>query len=79
MDLHTAKASELSMQDLSGEVLVMPIEGVSEELDQFREEIVQDYPSARIIDSNYYGVDSVIFDVPNLFVPYLIPPKKAIR
>ena len=46
------------MQDLSGEVLVMPIEGVSEELDQFREEIVQDYPSARIIDSNYYGVDT---------------------
>ena len=27
-----AKASGLSMQDLSGEVLVMPIKGVSEEL-----------------------------------------------
>ena len=53
-----AKASELSMQDLSGEVLVMPIEGVSEELDKFREEIVRDYPAARIIDSNYYGVDT---------------------
>ncbi len=53
-----AKASELSMQDLSGEMLVMPIEGVSEELDKFREEIVQDYPATRIIDSNYYGVDT---------------------
>ena len=36
----------------------MPIEGVSKELDKFREEIVRDYPAARIIDSNYYGVDT---------------------
>ena len=53
-----AKASGLSMQDLSGEVLVMPIQGVSEELDTFREEIVRNFPSARIIDSDYYGVDT---------------------
>ena len=53
-----AKASELSMQDLSGEVLVMPIEGVSEELDEFRNEIVRDYPATRILDSNYYGIDT---------------------
>lgn len=46
------------MQDLSGEVLVMPIKGVSGELDAFRDEIVQDYPSTRIIDSGYYGVDT---------------------
>ena len=53
-----AKASELSMQDLSGEVLVMPIQGVSEELDTFREEIVRNHPSTRIIDSTYYGMDT---------------------
>ena len=53
-----ARASELSMQDLSGEVLVMPIQGVSDELDAFREEIVRNYPSTRIIDSAYYGVDT---------------------
>ena len=53
-----ANASELSMQDLSGEVLVMPVKGASKELDTFREEIIQDYPSTKIIDSNYYGVDT---------------------
>lgn len=53
-----ANATELSMQDLSGEVLVMPVKGASEELDAFREEIIRDYPSARIIDSYYYGVDT---------------------
>ena len=53
-----AHAAELSMQDLSGEVLVMPVKGASEELDAFRDEIIRDYPSVRIIDSNYYGVDT---------------------
>ena len=53
-----AKAAELSMQDLSGEVLVMPVKGVSEELDAFREEILQDYASVTIVDSTYYGVDT---------------------
>jgi len=53
-----AKASELSMRDLSGEVLVMPIKGVSKELDAFREKVLTDYPSAKIIDSSYYGVDT---------------------
>lgn len=36
----------------------MPIQGVSEELDTFREEIVRNFPSTRIIDSDYYGVDT---------------------
>ena len=31
---------------------------VSEELDQFQQEIVRDYPAARIIDSHYYGIDT---------------------
>lgn len=53
-----AKASKLSIQDLSGEVLVMPVKGVSEEMDSFREKVLSDYPSAKVIDSNYYGVDT---------------------
>ena len=53
-----AKANELSMQDLSGEILVMPIKGASDVLDSFREMIDQDYPSCKIIDSDYYGMDT---------------------
>ncbi len=61
-------ASELSMQDLNGEVLVMPIRGVSEELDAFREEILRDHPSTRIIDSEYYGVDTFALCEMNSYV-----------
>ena len=53
-----AKASLLSLQDLSGEVLVLPVQGVSDELDAFRAQIAQQLPSVRIIDSTYYGVDT---------------------
>ena len=53
-----SNASELSMEDLGGEVLVMPVKGASEELDTFREEIIRNYPLTKIIDSNYYGVDT---------------------
>ncbi len=63
-----AMASELSMQDLNGEVLVMPIRGVSEELDAFREEILRDHPSTRIIDSEYYGVDTFALCEMNSYV-----------
>lgn len=53
-----AKAEKLTLQDLNGEYLVMPIEGVSEELDAFRNEIKQNHPTIQIIDSAYYGVDT---------------------
>ena len=53
-----AKASALSMQDLSGEVLVMPVQGASDELDAFRSKVMQELPSVKIIDSSYYGVDT---------------------
>lgn len=48
----------LTMADLNGEYLVMPIAGVSVELDAFRDEIRQRYPTVQIIDSSYYGVDT---------------------
>ena len=53
-----AKEKILRMQDLNGEYLVMPIAGVSEELDAFRDEIISGYPTTQIIDSSYYGVDT---------------------
>ena len=53
-----AKASDLSMQDLHSEVLVMPIRGVSDQLDAFRDELLREYPSIRIVDSSYYGMDT---------------------
>ena len=46
------------MEDLNGEYLVMPISGVSTELDAFRQEITQHHPTVQIIDSTYYGVDT---------------------
>lgn len=53
-----AEKKKLTMQDLNGEYLVMPIEGVSTELDTFRNEIKQNYPTVHIIDSSYYGIDT---------------------
>lgn len=53
-----AKAETLSMEDLNGEVLVMPIRGVSRELDAFRDDLILRCPGAKIIDSEYYGVDT---------------------
>ena len=46
------------MEDLNGEYLVMPIAGVSSEMDQFRAEVQQGHPTVQIIDSPYYGVDT---------------------
>lgn len=53
-----ANSEKLTMQDLNGEYLVMPIEGVSLELDEFREEVKRIIPTVHIIDSNYYGIDT---------------------
>lgn len=53
-----AKMRKLTMEDLNGEYLVMPIAGVSEEMDSFRNEIKQKFPTIQIIDSPYYGVDT---------------------
>ena len=52
-----AGAERLTMQDLNGEYLVLPIAGVSEEMDAFRRDL-QRFPTVQIIDSPYYGVDT---------------------
>lgn len=53
-----AGAKRLRLDDLSGEYLVMPIEGLSHELDALRAEIRQKHPTLQIVDSTYYGVDT---------------------
>ncbi len=53
-----AKAKTLHLNDLNGEILCMPVKGVSKELDQFRELILSELPSVKIVDSAYYGVDT---------------------
>lgn len=53
-----ASYKRLTMQDLNGEYIVMPISGVSSELDAFREEIHTMNPTIQIIDSAYYGIDT---------------------
>lgn len=51
-------ATKLTMEDLGGEHLIMPIEGISKELDEFRREIKEQYPDIQIVDSPYYGLDT---------------------
>ena len=53
-----AGMKKLTMQDLNGEYLVMPIVGVSNEIDAFRKNITENYPTVQIVDSPYYGVDT---------------------
>lgn len=53
-----AGIKKLTMQDLNGEYLVMPVEGVSSEIDAFRRNIVENYPTVQIVDSPYYGIDT---------------------
>ena len=52
-----AAFQKLTLDDLNGEYLVMPIPNVSQELDDFRTEVTGRYPTVQIIDSSYYGID----------------------
>lgn len=71
-----AHMKKLTMDDLNGEYLVMPIEGVSPELDGFRREIQQKYPTVQIIDSPYYGVDTFTLCEVN---PYVLITQKIYK
>ena len=53
-----AGMKKLTMQDLNGEYIVMPIEGVSKEIDDFRNHIRNQYPTVQIVDSKRYDVDT---------------------
>lgn len=49
---------KLTMEDLNGEYVVMPVEGIAKELDALRKEIRENYPTIQIIDAAYYGLDT---------------------
>ena len=53
-----AGMKKLTMQDLNGEYIVMPVEGVSKEVDDFRNHICSQYPTIQIVDSKRYDVDT---------------------
>lgn len=53
-----AGMKKLTMQDLNGEYIVMPIEGVSKEVDDFRKHVRSQYPTIQIVDSKRYDVDT---------------------
>ena len=63
-----ADYKKLTMADLNGEYLVMPIKGASAELDSFRNEIQNNYPTVQIIDSSYYGVDTFMLCEVNQYI-----------
>lgn len=46
----------------------MPIEGVSAEIDAFRREVRENYPTIQIVDSSYYGVDTFTMCEVNQYV-----------
>ena len=53
-----AGMKKLTMQDLNGEYIVMPIEGVSKEVDDFRNHIRDQYPTVQIVESKRYDLDT---------------------
>ena len=53
-----AGRKNITLQDLNGEYLVMPIEGVSKEMDNFRNHIKSQYPTIQIVDSKRYDLDT---------------------
>lgn len=57
-DHRLAKKKQLTMQDLNGEYLLMPIRNISHELDAFRDDVLNNYPTTQIIDSSGYGLDT---------------------
>lgn len=69
-----ANYRQLTLNDLNGEYLVMPIENVSEEMDAFRNEIKEKFPTVHIIDSSYYGVDTFTLCEVN---PYILITQKV--
>lgn len=53
-----AGMKKLTLQDLNGEYIVMPIEGVSKEVDDFRNHIRDQYPTVQIVESKRYDLDT---------------------
>ena len=71
-----AGAKSLTLADLAGARLVMPVAGVSEELDAFRRDIAERCPGAEVVDSPYYGVDTFALCEVN---PYVLITQQVYR
>ncbi|WP_207651258.1 hypothetical protein [Intestinibacillus massiliensis] len=48
--------------------IVMPIQNVSAEIDAFQAKVTAKYPTAQIVDSGYYGVDTFTLYTLNPYV-----------
>lgn len=57
----------------------MPIEGVSKEMDTFRNYILEHYKDTKIIDSSYYGVDTFTLCEVNSYILITQPVYKDIH
>ncbi len=75
-DHRLAGYRRLTLKDLNGEILVMPIEQVSRELDAFRREVRENYPTVKILDSSYYGIDTFALCEIN---PYILITQEIYR
>lgn len=53
-----AKKKTITLHDLEGESLIIPRAGVSYEMDAFRQEILEKYPTVHLVDSPGYGLDT---------------------
>lgn len=62
------------MSDLKDQNLVMPVKGISDVLDAFRNEIESLSPSTNFIESRYYGLDTFALCELN---PYILISQKA--
>lgn len=55
---HFSGMKKLTIHNLNGESVVMPIKGISKEIDTFREHLLGTYPDIHIVDSTHYGLDT---------------------
>lgn len=70
---------QISMHDLDDQYIVMPIEGVSKEMDAFRNYIKEHHPTTQIIDSSYYGIDTFTLCEVNSYILITQPVYKDIH
>ena len=74
-----ADKNKLTLQDLNGEFVVMPIEGVSKEIDSFRIHLKKQYPAIQIVDSKRYDLDTFTLCEMNQYILITQPVYKDIH
>ena len=74
-----AEKNKLTLQELNGEFVVMPIEGVSNEIDSFRTHLKNQYPTIQIVDSKRYDLDTFTLCEMNQYILITQPVYKDIH